>query len=390
MASRLLQRRRAPGFIHLPPPPAGAGAGAAGAAQASSQATIITPGHSASPAACSSATSSPSSSPLHFARFAAPAAAGGVAAPGGHADIIHPNNSTTTSTTTSSHHPPPHRHRRSDTELLSQTLAPSADYNNAYNNNTTTTTTNPIAIPPLPQVSSPYYSPSQIFPSSSVNKSYFPAFISQQPPSTLNANISSSAPATNLTHTTATVTPPLPKTPRSPSFFPVGASGIATNTTTPSPRSPLFFSVEPAASPLLNPSMTSHPTASSPLSGKPRSAATATSTAPTSARSYHVHLAQQQLAFQMQQRELIYQATRAANTMGGPISPRLLPLGSPGPVTPLTLEDNPAGYLVMPNAGLLSPSKVLQLQQSHIEKLAAAAERSAAAEEEEKKKAKSS
>ncbi|EWC46611.1 hypothetical protein DRE_04098 [Drechslerella stenobrocha 248] len=104
-------------------------------------------------------------------------------------------------------------------------------------------------------------------------------------------------------------------------------------------------------------------TSSSPLSGKARSAATTASASSSSsaARSYHAHLAQQQLAFQMQQRELVFQATRGAAAMGGPISPRLLPLGSPGPVTPLALEDNPAGYLMM------SPSQAL-----HLEKLAAA------------------
>lgn len=76
----------------------------------------------------------------------------------------------------------------------------------------------------------------------------------------------------------------------------------------------------------------------------------------------------------MQQRDLIFQSTRAASS--GPISPRLIPLGSPGPVTPLTLEDNPAGYL---GASLLSPA--LQLQQHHLEKLAAAAEKAAADED---------
>ncbi|EPS45248.1 hypothetical protein H072_770 [Dactylellina haptotyla CBS 200.50] len=252
------------------------------------------------------------------------------------------------------------------------------------------TSTAPVAIPPLPRVSSPYYSPSQVFPPSSTNKSYFPTYLSQSAavissrrpltPSNTNdsSNIARSPSSTSTSSSTTTPPPPppqQPKTPRSPSFFSAGAS-----TTTPSPRSPLFL-VEPAASPFANPSsssMTSNPTAASPLSGKPRSAAL-----PTSARTYHAYLAQQQLAFQMQQRELIYQATRAANSMGGPISPRLIPLGSPGPVTPLTLEDNPAGYLMMPASGLLSPSQVLQLQQHHLEKLAAAAEKSATATAEE-------
>ncbi|KAK6513333.1 hypothetical protein TWF281_004964 [Arthrobotrys megalospora] len=202
-------------------------------------------------------------------------------------------------------------------------------------------TTNPVSIPPVPRVSSPYYSPSQVFPppaASNATKSYFPAYLSSQP---------SPSPRAGSVSTNSTPSPPVqtqnqpPKTPRSPSA-----------------SSSSFFG---APSPLSAPSM----------STATASAITSSPSTSKSRRTYHAHLAQQQLAFQMQQRDLIFQATRAAsNTIGGPISPRLIPMGSPGPVTPLTLEDNPAGYLFSPS---------IQLQQHHLEKLAAAAEQAAAA-----------
>lgn len=55
--------------------------------------------------------------------------------------------------------------------------------------------------------------------------------------------------------------------------------------------------------------------------------------------------AQKQLYFN--QREFLTAAVRASspNAAGKPISPRLQPLGSPGPVTPLELERD-EGYLV--------------------------------------------
>lgn len=51
------------------------------------------------------------------------------------------------------------------------------------------------------------------------------------------------------------------------------------------------------------------------------------------------------------QRELIASASRSSLTVSTtvhykPLSPKLLPLGSPGPVTPLMLEEEGAGYLV--------------------------------------------
>ncbi|KAF3912576.1 hypothetical protein ABW21_db0205134 [Orbilia brochopaga] len=208
--------------------------------------------------------------------------------------------------------------------------------------------TESIAIPPQLPAVSPYYSPSQLFPSAT--KSYFPAYLSA-------AHAQSPQPASST---------PSPLSP-DPHLHPH-------QTTT----SSYFPSMSATANPTAVPS--------SPLSGKARPAATSTSSARAS---YHALLAQQQLAFQMQQRELIYQATRGAASAssgsavagaGGPLSPRLLPLGSPGPVTPLTLEDNPAGYL-----GLLSPTQVLQLQQHHLEKLAVASSLAASEQAEDPK-----
>ncbi|KAJ6257960.1 hypothetical protein Dda_7750 [Drechslerella dactyloides] len=204
-----------------------------------------------------------------------------------------------------------------------------------------------IAIPPLVPAHSPYYSPSQLFPPPAP-KSYFPAYLSASH-SPLHHHHHS-----HTNHQNSSNTP----SPRSPS---------------PSSPSSYFPSMSTTSA---NPSSSAAPSASSPLAGKARPAAASSSSSSPARASYHALLAQQQLAFQMQQRELIYQATRGAAASassssavgaGGPISPRLLPLGSPGPVTPLTLEDNPAGYL-----GLLTPAQVLQLQQHHLEKLAAA------------------
>lgn len=81
--------------------------------------------------------------------------------------------------------------------------------------------------------------------------------------------------------------------------------------------------------------------------------------------------AQQQL--QIHQKDLIQQATRGTlpSHLLFPSSPRLIPLGSPGPVTPLTLEEAQGGYLF---AG--SPSNTSGMpfmQQRDIDKLAAIA-----------------
>lgn len=60
----------------------------------------------------------------------------------------------------------------------------------------------------------------------------------------------------------------------------------------------------------------------------------------------HSLSAQQQL--QLHQKEIIHQATRVGIPQHllttGPMSPRLMPLGSPGPVTPLALEDGSDGF----------------------------------------------
>lgn len=81
--------------------------------------------------------------------------------------------------------------------------------------------------------------------------------------------------------------------------------------------------------------------------------------------------AQQQL--QLHQKDLIQQATRGSlpSHLLFPSSPRLIPMGSPGPVTPLTLEESQGGYLF---AGSQSnPPGVPFLQQREMDKLAAIA-----------------
>ncbi|KAF8467262.1 hypothetical protein BDZ91DRAFT_723699 [Kalaharituber pfeilii] len=81
--------------------------------------------------------------------------------------------------------------------------------------------------------------------------------------------------------------------------------------------------------------------------------------------------AQQQL--QLHQKDLIQQATRGSlpSHLLFPTSPRLIPIGSPGPVTPLTLEESQGGYLF---AGSASSSSGLPfLQQREMDKLAAIA-----------------
>jgi hypothetical protein len=101
------------------------------------------------------------------------------------------------------------------------------------------------------------------------------------------------------------------------------------------------------------------------LNGLPRfhpanyqAATTAVSSAPTSApASTPRHYSNAQLQLHNYQRELIASATRSKTAPTGikPVSPRLLPLGSPGPVTPLMLEEE-GGYLV---AGANNPNPLL-------------------------------
>ncbi|KAI9784596.1 MAG: hypothetical protein M1839_001818 [Geoglossum umbratile] len=69
------------------------------------------------------------------------------------------------------------------------------------------------------------------------------------------------------------------------------------------------------------------------------------------------HYSDAQLQLHQYQRELIANATRGKTSLGyaRPVSPRLLPLGSPGPVTPLMLEEE-GGYLV---AGASNQNSVL-------------------------------
>lgn len=74
-------------------------------------------------------------------------------------------------------------------------------------------------------------------------------------------------------------------------------------------------------------------------------------------------IAQQQIQYQQyHQQQFMMQARTSLPTHMLPLSPRLLPLGSPGPVTPLTLEDSAGGYLY-------ANENTLQLQPRDIEKL---------------------
>ncbi|KAI9866080.1 MAG: hypothetical protein M1813_001641 [Trichoglossum hirsutum] len=70
------------------------------------------------------------------------------------------------------------------------------------------------------------------------------------------------------------------------------------------------------------------------------------------------HYSDAQLQLHQYQRELIANATRGKTSSAGcarPVSPRLIPLGSPGPVTPLMLEEE-GGYLA---AGVSNQNSVL-------------------------------
>ncbi len=69
-----------------------------------------------------------------------------------------------------------------------------------------------------------------------------------------------------------------------------------------------------------------------------------------------------QQVLHQQQRELIANATRTPPCTslgipnGNPRPPRLHPLGSPGPVTPLMLEDQHSDYLLAGSSGVSTPS----------------------------------
>lgn len=77
---------------------------------------------------------------------------------------------------------------------------------------------------------------------------------------------------------------------------------------------------------------------------------------PTSSAKRHGHgharqYSEAQKALHIYQRELIASATRSSrsvstSTVQKPLSPKLIPLGSPGPVTPFMLEEDDGGYLV--------------------------------------------
>jgi len=151
------------------------------------------------------------------------------------------------------------------------------------------------------------------------------------------------------------------------------------NTSKPLRTSSNMMHSELPPSPLttFTPSMANDATIASVYSSKARLHPTLklSSSVNPSPRTYHSALSQQQIAFQMQQRELIQQATRAA-MLGGPVSPRLIPLGSPGPVTPFMLEESNGGYVMA--SGSAPP--MLQFEPHHLEKLAKAAAASVAPE----------
>ena len=74
----------------------------------------------------------------------------------------------------------------------------------------------------------------------------------------------------------------------------------------------------------------------------------------------YAHSLSAQHKLQLHQKEIITQATRAAGIpqhllSTGPMSPRLIPLGSPGPVTPLMLSEDvssAAGFFAQHKAGM--------------------------------------
>ncbi|PUU78475.1 hypothetical protein B9Z19DRAFT_1101333 [Tuber borchii] len=200
-----------------------------------------------------------------------------------------------------------------------------------------------------------------------------PSIQTQSPPSPHNhrANRTSNSPITNQFLMLSGERPPSPLTltsaPAPPSVIPMTAAGISASTsvaksTSSSRRSPaasLKLSMLPSASA----SMVQPPT-----SAAAAATVTASQMSATSAYIHHhqayAHSLSAQHKLQLHQKEIISQATRAAGIpphllSTGPMSPRLIPLGSPGPVTPLTLEDNPGGFFAS-HAGALEHQQLGQ------------------------------
>ncbi|CAZ81747.1 unnamed protein product [Tuber melanosporum] len=202
-----------------------------------------------------------------------------------------------------------------------------------------------------------------------------PSIQTQSPPNPHQShnhrgNRTSNSPITNQFLMLSGERPPSPLTLTSalapPSVMPMTASGISANasvakSTSSSRRSPaasLTLSMLPSASG----SMVQPPTSAA------ATAATSSQMSTTSAYIHHhqayAHSLSAQHKLQLHQKEIISQATRAAGIpphllSTGPMSPRLIPLGSPGPVTPLTLEDNPGGFFAS-HAGALEHQQLNQ------------------------------
>lgn len=215
------------------------------------------------------------------------------------------------------------------------------------------------------------------------------------PPSSLAHHFSASPSSYQTFFPPHLQTPPLP--PRSPSAESLEEDSISSRPSTPAipkrknrPLEPIKISkplrtsnnmmhseLPPSPLTTFTPSIANDATIASVYSSKARlhPSLKLSSSANSSPRTYHSALSQQQIAFQKQQRELIQQATRAA-MLGGPVSPRLIPLGSPGPVTPFMLEESNAGCIMA--SGAAPP--MLQFEPHHLEKLAKAAAASVAPE----------
>ncbi|KAL0253025.1 hypothetical protein SLS55_010475 [Diplodia seriata] len=87
---------------------------------------------------------------------------------------------------------------------------------------------------------------------------------------------------------------------------------------------------------------------------------------PPSPRSQQKQYSEAQRQLYVYQRELIANATRNMATGSKPASPRLNPLGSPGPVTPLELEGQGGDYLT---AGAKAAGNLCDSRNDLVEKL---------------------
>lgn len=201
-----------------------------------------------------------------------------------------------------------------------------------------------------------------------------PSIQTQSPPSPHNhrPNRTSNSPITNQFLMLSGERPPSPLTLTSalapPSVIPMTAAGISASGS-------VAKSTSSRRSPAASLKLSMLPSASASMVQPPTSAAAATATASQmSATSTYIHHHQAsyshslsaQHKLQLHQKEIISQATRAAGIpphllSTGPMSPRLIPLGSPGPVTPLTLEDNPGGFFPSHAGALEHPQLSQQL-----------------------------